>query len=64
MKSSKAIAGILMLVMGLLGLFFILIINSGHTSSASSRTDNILGMVVSIVFLVAGGYAVRTRNKN
>ena len=56
----KTIAGILMLLLGFLILSFILIINSGHTSSALSRNDDIVGLVFGIILLAGGFYAIIT----
>jgi hypothetical protein len=59
----KKIAGILMLLLGLFILGVILIINSGHTSSAFSKSDDIVGTLFGIILFIGGIYALKPNSK-
>ena len=59
----KKVAGIWMLLLGLFILLSILLINSGHTSSYFSKSDDIVGTIFGITLLVGGGYAVKPNSK-
>ena len=59
----KKIAGFLMLIIGLFGLLSTWLLNTGHTSSSTTLTDDILPIVFSILLLIAGIYALTTGKK-
>ncbi len=63
MNIMKAIAGIMMLILGTFLVVFTLMINSGHTSSRLDLSEDILYGFGGLILMVAGVYALRTAGK-
>ncbi|HTE09670.1 MAG TPA: hypothetical protein VK645_01850 [Chitinophagaceae bacterium] len=63
MNGAKGCAGVLMLLLGAFLLFTVLIINSGHTSSAFSTSEDVLYSVGGVFLIVGGVYAISTADK-
>ena len=61
----KIVAGILLILIGVFALLFTWILNSGHTSSAMSKRDDIILVTISTFFLVGGICIIKfTTNRN
>jgi hypothetical protein len=58
----KVVAGILMLIIGLFGLLVMLVFYIGHTSDMS-RSDYVLGVILSIFLLIGGIYSILSSKK-
>jgi len=56
----KKMAGILMLILGVLIGLSVLLVNSGHTSSFFSTSDDVVAIVATVLLLAGGIYAVAT----
>ncbi len=58
MNIAKRVVGLLMIFIGMFVLFFVMAINSGHTSSLSSTTEDVLYVLAGLALIAGGIFAI------